>query len=195
MASQLKNATRAGYTILELLVAIGVVGLLMALLLPAVQAAREAARRTHCVNQVRQIILAHEMYHETFGRFPSAWASAWHDIMSATAPPQLRCPSYASSDPEVEAQTVYAQNGLLVAENSSKITDGTSNTVLHGELAFGQLWHGSPLLSAVRCESGHPSGAVYGLADGSVRLLSASLSQAIRNALLEPADGNVVSDF
>ena len=56
-----------GFTLVELLVVIAIIGVLVALLLPAVQAAREAARRTQCSSALRQNVLAVQMYNDAFG--------------------------------------------------------------------------------------------------------------------------------
>jgi prepilin-type N-terminal cleavage/methylation domain-containing protein/prepilin-type processing-associated H-X9-DG protein len=60
-----------GFSIVELLVVIAIIGVLVALLLPAVQAAREAARRTNCLDHIRQPALAALNYHSAHGRFPT----------------------------------------------------------------------------------------------------------------------------
>jgi prepilin-type N-terminal cleavage/methylation domain-containing protein/prepilin-type processing-associated H-X9-DG protein len=66
-----RKTIEVGFTLVEVLVVIAIVGILVALLLPAIQAAREAARRTQCLNNLKQIGLAVHSYHDAKRRFPS----------------------------------------------------------------------------------------------------------------------------
>jgi prepilin-type N-terminal cleavage/methylation domain-containing protein len=96
---------RTGFTLIELLVVITIIGMVIALLLPAVQAAREAARRAQCVNNLKQIGIALHNYHTTLGVFPFGMGARyvnylcmWHSAQSMLLPYLDQIPLYNASN-------------------------------------------------------------------------------------------------
>jgi prepilin-type N-terminal cleavage/methylation domain-containing protein len=98
---------RNAFTLVELLVVIAIIGTLIALLLPAVQAAREAARRMSCANNLKQIGIALHLYHDAHRRLPPGWTA--HDP-STGAPHWFGEPGWAWSStilPYMEQNAIY----------------------------------------------------------------------------------------
>ena len=91
---------RNGFTLVELLVVIAIIGILIALLLPAVQAAREAARRIQCANRVKQVALAMHCYHDAKGMLPYG-----SEFASGTENPKGTAMAFLL--PYIELQAVY----------------------------------------------------------------------------------------
>src|SRR5262245_66331484 len=93
--------SRLAFTLVELLVVIAIIGILVALLLPAVQAARESSRRIQCTSNLKQVAMAMHNFHDVFRRFPSAGWFTW-------------CNALPSAKPANIPASAWGQNGCIV---------------------------------------------------------------------------------
>ncbi len=129
---------RRGFTLVELLVVIAIIGILIALLLPAVQAAREAARRSQCTNNLKQLGLAFHNYHDTFKEFPPY-------VLLAGDPAAYHWTSYSGFVgilPFIEQGSLYDQLKSSSLDFYRRCDDGAVTP-----------WHRVDPVSAFRCPS------------------------------------------
>lgn len=118
----LRSRSRAAaFTLVELLVVIAIIGVMVGLLLPAVQAAREAARRMSCGNNMKQLGLALHNYHSTYNTFPPArFASGQLNNNVNLAIPVKNTTGWAMLLPFLEQQAAYDQYNFNVCSSSAR---------------------------------------------------------------------------
>lgn len=131
---------RRGFTLIELLVVISIIAVLIGLLLPAVQAAREAARRIQCVNNLKQVGLALHNYHDALGAFPMGYAARGKFVDGATD----TAPGWGWATmilPQIEQTPIYnAVNFILpvdAAQNSTVVLSSLTAYVCPSDITNG----------------------------------------------------------
>lgn len=181
MTHGMTKSTRAGVTLLELLIVCAAVGLLLALALPALQGAREAARRLACANRGKQLGVALGAYHDLFTVIPANAAETTWPILIAPyleaanlfgsgasyAPDKfgrdrfltVECPvdeSYPTSITPL-ARGSFGESPSIAGLQFAAIHDGLSNTVAFFEAGGANVfpWVAGPTLSLAAASSGH----------------------------------------
>ena len=125
-----------GFTLVELLVVIAIIGILVGLLLPAVQAAREAARRMQCSNNMKQLGLAVHNYHDTYRTFPAAtysWKSCQQTGTFVGNSPALNASGWLAVLPFFENGNVSSQYSFSGAASMAVSTGGGSTAPIAGD--------------------------------------------------------------
>ncbi|WP_437229216.1 DUF1559 domain-containing protein [Planctomicrobium sp. SH661] len=123
----MRNARRSGFTLIELLVVIAIIAVLIALLLPAVQQAREAARRSQCKNNLKQIGLALHNYHDTMNCFPPGWIGVTAGVPDFEGGNGFSWGTYIL--PYIDQAPLYAQFNFNYDMNATQNVDHLRRTL------------------------------------------------------------------
>ncbi|MBI5761504.1 MAG: DUF1559 domain-containing protein [Planctomycetales bacterium] len=120
------HTRKRGFTLIELLVVIAIIAVLIALLLPAVQQAREAARRTQCKNNLKQLGVALHNYHDQFKLFPARQNGGGCEGASNNGTPRSRWAAHVLLLPNMDGQALYDDCVRLIDPTG---TGSTTNAV------------------------------------------------------------------
>jgi prepilin-type N-terminal cleavage/methylation domain-containing protein/prepilin-type processing-associated H-X9-DG protein len=157
------SSSRRGFTLVELLVVIAIIGVLVALLLPAVQAAREAANRMSCGNNLKQIGIALQNYHDTYKVFPAALIGSgrWNDPSNRV----LNYTGWQALLSFAEQQPLFDKFNLSLASNGSNpygLTVVGGNDSVNGPLTATQIsWLECPSSPTLGETGNDTSGGFY----------------------------------
>ena len=169
MRNRLLRSESRGFTLIELLVVIAIIGVLVSLLLPAVQSAREAARRAQCTNNMKQIGLALANYESATGAYPAAYGS------SATLTD--RWGTWGCWSPQALLLPYMEQNTVYNSLNFNIVAHGGEDP---GQLGWANRTGTTTSINAFMCPSSP-------LADGHLPRPSAPDEQLLRLGRLQPA--------
>ena len=151
---QISQAAKStGFTLVELLVVITIIGILIALLLPAVQAAREAARRMQCCNNLKQLGLAIHNYHDRWGRFPLAPLVTLCRILGGQPYPDNHGSMFVALLPYIEQQPLYDLCDFTTDTDWNSVYPGTTKHIYETWISAlicpsddaPRYWNGNPI--------------------------------------------------
>ena len=132
----MRSCTRRGFTLIELLVVISIIAVLIALLLPAVQSAREAARRSQCVNNLKQLGLGLQNYESAMSKFPPGNVTAMGDVGVTTLETWTGWSPQAMMLPYLEQAPLYnASNFMFACCSDSARANAINFTVTRTRIA------------------------------------------------------------
>jgi len=174
---------RIGFTLIELLVVIAIIAILIALLLPAVQQAREAARRTQCKNNLKQLGLAMHNYHDVANMFSPGY------VMQSTAAAEGNWAWGAYALPYIDQAPLYNKlnvGGLTVLQNINDTTAGGGRAMMQTPLTAYRcpsdtapnLNHGPWATSASNPETGYQ---INGVSMATSNYVANNSSRSLRN--------------